>query len=353
MLIQGNPTNVVLCEGFQVNYLAFTAYTVLPFLACSITGLMALYIQFSKNHIPRRVTAPQSDPRTVLLDPIGAIVGGVALLVTLVLITGTGFAGTSYVDHAYKGLSAWMISLPSAIAKAVFDMVWDFSRNRPWRGRPEGERRSVGVEEGIEMHRVGTDTKLSAHGEDANLSRRAITYRTHAGQNDEHGDTVLSVGPPSLQVISLMAYLTERLNGTKLYSLFESFLAKFPTFTGTVRRLPYALLPFAFAQFILVEALSYTGWINIFSNRLAIVVGRSLPSTIFIVGVLSAILCNLSGTNIGATILLVKILKHPNFANRPNLPPKLGTAGMLALAVGSNIGAVSLTFSASLAGKTP
>jgi Na+/H+ antiporter NhaD/arsenite permease-like protein len=99
-----------------------------------------------------------------------------------------------------------------------------------------------------------------------------------------------------------------------------------------------------------VEALSYTGWINVFSNWPALVVGFSIPATIFVVGVLTVILCNVSGTNIGATILLVKILKHPNFANRTGIHPKLETAGMLALAVGSNIGAVSFTFSASLAG---
>lgn len=92
--MEGNPTNVVLCEGFQVNYLAFTAYTVFPFLACSVTGLISLYIQFWKGHIPRRVVAPQLDPKSVLLDPIGAIVGGIALLITLILITGMGFAGT-------------------------------------------------------------------------------------------------------------------------------------------------------------------------------------------------------------------------------------------------------------------
>ena len=65
-----------------------------PFLACSATGLIALYIQFWKGHIPTRVSAPQMDPKSVLLDPIGAIVGSTALLVTLVIITGTGFAGS-------------------------------------------------------------------------------------------------------------------------------------------------------------------------------------------------------------------------------------------------------------------
>jgi Na+/H+ antiporter NhaD/arsenite permease-like protein len=93
-LTAGNPTNVVLCEGFKINYLAFTAYTIFPFLACSVAALIALYIQFWRNHIPTRVTAPHVDPKGVLLDPVGAIVGSIALLVTLVVITGTGFAGT-------------------------------------------------------------------------------------------------------------------------------------------------------------------------------------------------------------------------------------------------------------------
>ena len=94
----GNPTNVVLCEGFGVNYLAFTAYTVFPFLACSVTGLIALYIQFWKGHIPRKVTAPQVDPKSVLLDSVGAVVGSITLLVTLMVITGTGFVGTNFPD---------------------------------------------------------------------------------------------------------------------------------------------------------------------------------------------------------------------------------------------------------------
>ena len=93
--MRGNPTNVVLCEGFGVNYLAFSAYTALPFLACSVTGLIALYIQFWKNHIPKRVVAPHMDPRSVLLDPVGAIVGACALLLTVALVTGLGFLSTT------------------------------------------------------------------------------------------------------------------------------------------------------------------------------------------------------------------------------------------------------------------
>lgn len=94
LIVTGNPTNVVLCEGFNVNYLAFTAYTVFPFLACSVAGFIGLWLQFWRGYIPKTVSSRYMDPKSVLLDPIGALVGSIALLTTLVLITGTGYAGT-------------------------------------------------------------------------------------------------------------------------------------------------------------------------------------------------------------------------------------------------------------------
>lgn len=345
-LILGNPTNVVLCEGFKVNYLAFSAYTVFPFLACSLAGLIALYLQFTKNHIPKKVTAPQVDPKSVLLDPVGAIAGGIALLTTLVLITGTGFVG----------VQAWMISMPAAVSKAMFDLTWDLFRDKPIGGN---DRASRSGEEEIEMHHVNSG-ELSEARRSRSFDPRQLTHRPKRQpveadpaptDSEDAAPTGLYQSPTQPEVISLPNYLKEKLDDSKLRVLLKAFVDKFPTFSATLRRLPYALLPFAFSQFILVEALSYTGWIDVFSRWLAVVVGFSLPATVFVVGVVSVVLCNVSGTNIGATILLVKILQHPNFADREGMPPKLLTGGMLALAVGSNIGAVSLTFSASLAGS--
>jgi Na+/H+ antiporter NhaD/arsenite permease-like protein len=66
---------------------------------------------------------------------------------------------------------------------------------------------------------------------------------------------------------------------------------------------------------------------------------------IWVVGTLGVIMCNLAGTNIGATILLTKVVRAI-----PDLPHSTSLAAAIALAVASNIGAVSFTFSASLAG---
>lgn len=122
------------------------------------------------------------------------------------------------------------------------------------------------------------------------------------------------------------------------------FAGHFPTFYTALPRLPFALVPFAFSQFILIEALAHQGWIEIFANWLVRASNRQMHPTIWLIGVLGVILCNISGTNIGATILLTKVVRAANY------PPNSDRAAAIALAVASNIGAVSFTFSASLAG---
>lgn len=238
-----------------------------------------------------------------------------------------------------------MMSLPGAVAKAVFDIVWDYFRVK----NTAGEERMI--EHGIEMHHVSSTGNSRSFPDDI---EKDFGYQNQSYPTDsEHNDQTVVRSESSPETISLFQFLEARFNSTKLRPALDSFMATFPIFSGTLRRLPYALLPFALSQFILVEALSYTGWINVFSGWLAKVVGFSVPATVFVVGVVSIILCNCSGTNIGATILLVKVLQHPNFASRSGMTPKVRTGGMLALAVGSNIGAVSFTFSASLAGAFP
>jgi Na+/H+ antiporter NhaD/arsenite permease-like protein len=77
VLFVGNPTNVVVCEGFAINNAAFTAYTILPFLACNIFCFLALGMQFrDRKHIPRKMNVTgHLNPRGVLRDPFGAWVG--------------------------------------------------------------------------------------------------------------------------------------------------------------------------------------------------------------------------------------------------------------------------------------
>ncbi|KAG6895826.1 hypothetical protein C0992_012271 [Termitomyces sp. T32_za158] len=322
VLFVGNPTNVVICEGFLVNNAAFTAYTILPFLACSVSCFCALFVQFrSEKHLPPKILQTTTlDPRRVLRDPIGAWVGSFILGSCLIVIIIVSF---------FK-VDVWKISLPFAGAKLIFDLAWDHYRFSTTKVDPE------------KTHPNNCPNDPDPADRDGTIELQKEMTLTN-GQLHAPGPSQSS-SPDMTQ------------NNTKNDGLaaFQRFIKKkwgvfanhFPTLATALPRLPFALIPFAFSQFILIEGLSHQGWIEVFAGWLAKAThGGQMHPTIWLIGVLGVLLCNLAGTNIGATILLTKIVRAV-----PNFPKDSMRAAAIALAVASNIGAVSFVFSASLAG---
>ena len=112
------PRKVVICEGFSVNYAAFTAYTIIPFLGCSLFCFAALAFQFWKR-VPRKLTCvPYRRPWSAVRDPVGALVGSFMVGAALILSLTVGFFG----------IDVWMISLPFAFVKIIVDLGWDYYR---------------------------------------------------------------------------------------------------------------------------------------------------------------------------------------------------------------------------------
>ncbi|KAF8874420.1 hypothetical protein BD779DRAFT_1678745 [Infundibulicybe gibba] len=370
VLFVGNPTNVVICEGFSVNNAAFTAYTILPFLGCSVACYLALAFQFrSPKYLPRRLAVTEElDVRSVLLDPIGAWVGSIILGTCLVVIIVVSFF---HVD-------VWKISLPFAVAKFAYDIAWDhyrFTKKVP-----------IAVHLPTRMN-SGPDTVV-ANAETERVTSLDLgsmdggTHKSRTTTSESNQATLADVvippqnpitydEPGSLPIIAHSRTVHNRvdtantlasepyLHGKSSDLHRKSFLARqrgryntmhaqlskhFPTFFIALPRLPFALVPFAFSQFILIEGLAHQGWIEIFARWLVRAANREIFPTIWIIGVLGVIMCNISGTNIGATILLTKVVRAANY------PPSSNRAAAISLAVASNIGAVSFTFSASLAG---
>ncbi|KDR73123.1 hypothetical protein GALMADRAFT_142272 [Galerina marginata CBS 339.88] len=399
VLFVGNPTNVVICEGFSVNNAAFTAYTILPFLACSLTCYFVLFAQFhNAKYVPKKLNvATDLDPRSVLLDPTGAWVGSVLLLTCLVVIIVVSFF---HVD-------VWKISLPFAVAKFAYDLGWDHYRsvkgidfNGGLRRRKEKDinedlsnveddivRRELAQHNGqSHVHAVKPEDHFaSANGnEDEGVSPpRAVTFdepkhglepaepgmqsipslvsspsetRNNTRSNTANTTTTLSPALESTTAAPPSSPLPFLSNARLVYNSYKHrFQSHFPTLATAFPRLPFALIPFAFSQFILIQALASQGWITIFARWLVIMTGRQIYPTIWVVGVLGVLLCNMSGTNIGATILLTKVVRAATVsaAQDPNVTANLeafNRSAAIALAVASNIGAVSFTFSASLAG---
>lgn len=353
VLFVGNPTNVVICEGFGINNVAFSAYTIFPFFACIVFGFIALFFQFRDDEYIKRAlsTEDQKDPARFLLDPIGAWVGGALLgscLATVLVVS-------------FFNVDVWKITLPFAVAKFVFDLVWDDWRYRNGKMR---QRDEAVMESEFELEHESRSSTVAAF--DEQKSRKTTQNTLVQSPTDDKKETpanqtplsesmtdesikkeapttkptTVSTSPPPMEEPT--TFMQRR---RAAYANFDThFKARFYTLHTALPRLPFALVPFAFSQFILVEALDHQGWIDVFAVWLNRASGRSIYPIIWLMGVLGVILCNLSGTNIGATILLTKV------ARAADLPNDTLRAAAIALAVASNIGAVSFTFSASLAG---
>ncbi|KAI9766572.1 MAG: hypothetical protein M1839_004870 [Geoglossum umbratile] len=128
----------------------------------------------------------------------------------------------------------------------------------------------------------------------------------------------------------------------------------FPTATAVLTHLPLALLPFALAVFVLVQALVTKGWVPVFAHGWDYWVNKTgTVGAIGGMGFLSVVFCNFAGTNIGTTILLCRVLQSWQAIHEKNGIPisnRTFWATVYSMALGVNYGAFSTAFSASLAG---
>ncbi|KAF7156696.1 hypothetical protein CNMCM5623_000369 [Aspergillus felis] len=128
----------------------------------------------------------------------------------------------------------------------------------------------------------------------------------------------------------------------------------FPTATAVVSHMPFALVPFSFAMFVLVQALVTKGWVPVFAYGWDHWVDKTgTVGAIGGMGFLSVILCNFAGTNIGTTILLSRVIqawKQINDEEGTFISNRTFWATVYSMAIGVNYGAFSTAFSASLAG---
>jgi hypothetical protein len=246
-------------------------------------------------------------------------------------------------------VDVWMISLPFAVTKFIYDIGWDHyryvKRISMLESRPQRKRSDESVIP------AGEDVAMRLSGEDRVSTNRTLvdglpSSQAHISEEPSsslptHHSILASSDGANSQ--TFVAKLVDSVSSW--YRLkYENLALHFPTFFTALPRLPFGLVPFAFSQFILIEALARQGWIDIFATWLVRASHRKMFPVIWLVGILGVILCNVSGTNIGATILLTKVVRAAALGDHSN------RAAAIALAVASNIGAISFTFSASLAG---
>ncbi|KAI1636810.1 hypothetical protein F4809DRAFT_607259 [Biscogniauxia mediterranea] len=128
----------------------------------------------------------------------------------------------------------------------------------------------------------------------------------------------------------------------------------FPTATAVMTHLPFALVPFAFCMFILVQGLVTKGWVPVFAYGWDHWVQKTgTIGNIGGMGFLSVVLCNFAGTNVGTTILLSRVIQawqQIHYNRGTIITDRTFWGAVYSMALGANYGAFSAAFSASLAG---
>ncbi|KAH7335940.1 hypothetical protein B0J17DRAFT_59152 [Rhizoctonia solani] len=326
VLVSSNPTNLVVAGGFQISFLVFTANLVLPVFASAIAVYPVLrwFLFRSEALIPASIFAQDLDPKAALVDSHGAIFGSSLMITTLLVLVGTSTAGLH--------VEVWMITVPAAIIMFLRDVLHDVNAHI----RKSKVKSKSNPTSPIEEHHSGgpipNDVGETPRESDNIELARFPSEATRRASN---------VSIPKKSAISEPV--------APKAPLPFSLPRQFPTPTTTLRRLPYLLLPFAFAMFILVQGLASTGWIAVFAGWWAAWARASgIMGVVGGMGFVSVCLCNLCGTNIGATILLARVIQVWVEIHSPSAQFRHGA--IYALAIGSNYGAFSTVFSASLAG---
>ncbi|KAI5119577.1 hypothetical protein M0805_006462 [Coniferiporia weirii] len=344
VLPPSNLTNLVLTGAFSISFISYPAYTVLPALAAAaaVFPVVAFGLFASRTFIPREISAvalqdpvvesstaveaesrsadleasigPPSPARAMhghssLSDKNGAIFGSILLTVALVVLVGT----------SPLKVPVWEVTVPPAVMMLLRD-VW-YDRQRWWKS-PAADRIGAQDQDG---------TNVSANVELENIPACAESCTVQ--QSDKKEPTILS-------------FITE-CKQTKL-----------PTLSSIVPRLPFSLVLFAFCMFILVQALTTRGWVEVFASWWAAWIrvcsaGGSGSAIVGAIGgmlLISILLCNLCGTNIGTTILLARVLQVWLETSPEVVSNEVRLGSIYALAIGTNFGAFTFSFSASLAG---
>ncbi|GJE94670.1 hypothetical protein PsYK624_108410 [Phanerochaete sordida] len=355
VLVSSNPTNLVLSGAFGLSFVKYTAHVILPFLAAAVLVYpVLLFALFRKRGLIPTTLGLELDERDssaaasgTLVDKHGAIFGSILLATTLAVLVGTSTIG----------VSVWQVTVPPALVMLLRDGVHDWmARHRDTPARPHAPRteslasqraRAAGEFPLTELSRNDASSQTVVEGED--ITEVPRTPPSPAPPATPSPPTSAESTAVSTRASSPAprATLAERC-GARLQAL----CAAFPTVTTIASRLPLALLPFAFLMFVLVQALSSQGWVQVFARWWAAWVARTgTLGAIGGMGFLACVFCNICGTNIGATILLARVLQDWLASGAAGAgDARTRDGAIFALAVGSNYGAFTLTFSASLAG---
>lgn len=312
------------------------------------------------------------------VDMAGAAFGAIIMAATLIALVALNAADQSSGEHP-----VYWVTLPAAFVMLCWDIAFgwwkrDETREIARKGREEVEyaraERLVIEQEEREAAACRTQPQSMESQWPSNISPspglsvlpaddeiKAVADSTDTGQSSTQTDAidVAQSAETDRETRIRHAIALRKTRGqptlvSRAADLYRWCQETFPTATAVLAHLPFALIPFAFCMFVLVQALSTKGWVAVFAYGWDHWVTQT--GTIGCIGgmaFLSVIMCNFAGTNIGTTILLSRVIQTWVQIHEDNNIPITERAfwgTVYSMALGVNYGAFSTAFSASLAG---
>ncbi|KAK0836751.1 hypothetical protein LTR03_013379 [Friedmanniomyces endolithicus] len=406
ILVSSNPTNLVLTGAFNIKFIHYTANVIVPVLRNLVPGngdctrafltihrlrgqrphprLIELHEldEAARNRAPVNPNIPHargtadeieladnSDEANNLsleeimnpfLDKGGAAFGAVIMAATLITILALNAATDTTKEHP-----VFWVTLPAAFIMFCWDVSFGWLNREKTREIARNGRREV--EEARAKRAIEAEEKVRlATLEQGSAADTAPGLKSEVPSSNDYAPTSGLTGSPTSEKLAEKEQVVLRTDSAQvrqhdrptLASLFaESYQwcqETFPTVTAVLVHLPWALVPFALAMFVLVQALATKGWIPVFAHGWDHWVNKTgVVGAIGGMGFLSVIMCNFAGTNIGTTILLCRVVQvWIKLHERSGIPITQRTfwATVYSMAIGVNYGAFSTAFSASLAG---
>lgn len=312
ILVSSNPTNLVLAGAFEIKFIEYTANVIVPVLFTAILLFpFLLYVVFrDEKLVPRTIdmhelpeelrgqqpvnpnipnvsddddddTVQSGEPKKLLLsleeimNPYldkwsASLIAGLlatALLVVLALNAATANSGAHY--------PVFWVTLPAAVLALAFDMASGWARRHESRALARDRRRrgpggalrsgsSSDESESESGDETGADGPRAAS---SPVRPDPIQPALHtAGRNEERVDEKADDVHPAPPISSQSRAAETRTTVSSLVRDAWTWMREtFPNASHTLGFLPWALVPFAFAMFILVQALATKGWIPVFA----------------------------------------------------------------------------------------
>ncbi|MCX8151376.1 MAG: SLC13 family permease [Candidatus Bathyarchaeota archaeon] len=111
-LYTGNPTNIIVAQAYELSFIEYSKWMLLPAIISGITCLAMLYIVFRKQ-IPPSIVVPQVDPYSALKDKRGAIFGTICLAACITCLN----------LASWLNVSIWQVTLAFALVVAARDAL--------------------------------------------------------------------------------------------------------------------------------------------------------------------------------------------------------------------------------------